>query len=93
MCYGMARMQLRIGDRRPSTTDEARETLTVRSLVMIFFAVTIFMLGSIAVDAEIARTDDATYGAVIWVVMFVSIGAFLVAAVIFARRDLAARSG
>ena len=60
----------------------------VRSLVMIFFVVTTFLLGSIAVDAEIARTTDASYGAVIWVAMVLSCGAFLVAAVIFARRDL-----
>jgi hypothetical protein len=58
----------------------------VRSLVMIFFAVTTFILGSIAVDAEIARTDDSTYGAVIWVVMLLGIIPFLVAAAIFARR-------
>jgi len=55
---------------------------------MIFFAVTTFLLGSILVDAEIARTDDATYGAIVWGVMVLSIGTFLVAAVIFARRDL-----
>ena len=60
----------------------------MRSLVMIFFAVTTFLLGSILVDAEIARTDDATYGSIVWVVMILSIGAFLVAAVIFGRRDL-----
>ena len=53
---------------------------------MIFFAVTTFLLGSILVDAEIARTDDATYGAIVWVVMALSIGTFLVAAAIFARR-------
>jgi hypothetical protein len=57
---------------------------------MIFFAVTTFVLGSILVDAEIARTDDATYGAIVWVVMLLSIVTFLVAAVIFARRDLLA---
>ena len=58
----------------------------MRSLIMIFFAVTTFLLGSILVDAEIARTDDATYGAIVWVVMALSIGTFLVAAAIFARR-------
>jgi hypothetical protein len=58
----------------------------VRSLVMIFFAVTTFLLGSLLVDAEIARTDDTTYGAAVWVVMALSIGTFLVAAAIFARR-------
>ena len=53
---------------------------------MIFFAVTTFLLGSLLVDAEIARTEDATDGAVVWVVMALSIGTFLVAAAIFARR-------
>ena len=53
---------------------------------MIFFAVMTFLLGSLLVDAEIARTEDATYGAIVWVVMAVSIVTFLVAAVIFARR-------
>jgi len=55
---------------------------------MIFFAITTFLLGSILVDAEIARTNDSTYGAIVWVVMVFSIGTFLVAAAIFARRDL-----
>ena len=64
----------------------------MRSLTMLFFAVATFLLGSIAVDLEIARTDDATYGAVIWVVMLIGIVTFLVAAAIFARRDLASRS-
>ncbi len=64
----------------------------MRSLVMIFFAVTTFLLGSILVDAEIARTNDSTYGAIVWVVMVLSIGTFLVAAVIFGRRDLQWRS-
>lgn len=53
---------------------------------MIFFAVMTFLLGSLLVDAEIARTEDATYGAIVWVVMGVSIVTFLAAAVIFARR-------
>ena len=43
-------------------------------------------------DAEIARTDDGSYGATIWVAMVLSCGAFLVAAVVFARRDLASRT-
>ena len=58
----------------------------MRSLTLIFFAVMTFLLGSLLVDAEIARTEDATYGAIVWVVMAVSIVTFLVAAVIFARR-------
>jgi len=58
----------------------------MRSLTMLFFAVATFLLGSIAVDLEIARTDDSTYGAVIWVVMLLGIVPFLVAAAIFARR-------
>lgn len=53
---------------------------------MIFFAVTTFLLGSILVDAEIARTSDSTYGAIVWVVMVLSCGTFLVAAALFARR-------
>jgi hypothetical protein len=53
---------------------------------MLFFAVATFLLGSIAVDLEIARTDDGTYGAVIWVVMLIGIVPFLIAAAIFARR-------
>jgi hypothetical protein len=57
---------------------------------MIFFAVMTFLLGSLLVDAEIARTDDATYGAIVWVVMILGIGTFLVAAAIFARRGSAA---
>ncbi len=56
---------------------------------MLFFAVTTFLLGSIAVDLEIARTDDIFYGSIIWVVMILGIGAFLVAAAIFARRGSA----
>lgn len=55
-------------------------------MVMIFFAVAEFLLGSIAVDAEIARTDDASYGIAIWIVMALSIVTFLVAAVVFARQ-------
>lgn len=58
----------------------------MRSLTMQFFAVATFLLGSIAVDLEIARTDDSTYGVVIWVVMLLGIVPFLVAAAIFARR-------
>ncbi|MDP9224015.1 MAG: hypothetical protein M3P18_09185 [Actinomycetota bacterium] len=61
----------------------------MRSLVMIFFAVTTFLLGSILEDAEIARTNDATYGAIVWVVMVLSGVTFLVAAAIFARRGSA----
>ena len=64
----------------------------MRSLQLVFFAVATFLLGSIAVDLEIARTDEVGYQSVIWVVMVVTIGAFLVAAVVFARRDLASRS-
>lgn len=64
----------------------------MRSMTMLFYAVATFLLGSIAVDLEIARTDDATYGAIIWVVMIVGIFSFLVAAAIFARRDLGSRS-
>jgi hypothetical protein len=57
---------------------------------MIFFSVMTFLLGSLLVDAEIARTEDATYGAIVWVVMILGIGTFLVAAAIFARRGSAA---
>ena len=34
----------------------------MRSLTMMFFAVMTFLLGSLLVDAEIARTEDGTYG-------------------------------
>jgi hypothetical protein len=58
----------------------------MRSLVMLFFAVTTFLLGSIAVDAEQARTDSNFYISIIWVVMILGIVLFVVAAAIFARR-------
>jgi hypothetical protein len=58
----------------------------MRSLVMIFFAVTTFLIGSIAVDAEIARTTSNFYVSIIWVVMIIGMVTFPVAAAIFARR-------
>jgi hypothetical protein len=59
----------------------------MRSLVLLFFAVATFLLGSIAVDAELARTDSAVFVSIVWVVMILGSVAFLVAAVVFARRS------
>jgi hypothetical protein len=66
---------------------EVIEEVPMRSLVLLFFATTTFLLGSVAVDAELARTGSfQAYLGVIWAVTVIGSIAFLGAAVIFARR-------
>jgi len=61
----------------------------MRSLVMLFFAAATFLLGTTAVDAELARTDSPVFVSIVWLVMIIGSIVFLVAAVIFARRGSA----
>jgi hypothetical protein len=66
---------------------EVNREVPMRSLVLLFFATTTFLLGSLTVDAELARTGSfQAYLGVIWAVTIVGSIAFLVAAAIFARR-------
>lgn len=59
----------------------------MRSLVMLFFAAATFLLGSVAVDAELARTSSfQAYLGIVWLVTVIPSIVFLVAAVVFARR-------
>lgn len=58
----------------------------MRSLVMLFFAAATFLLGTAAVDAELARTDSPVFLSIVWLVTIIGSIVFLVAAVVFARR-------
>lgn len=63
----------------------------MRSLVMLFFAAATFLLGSVAVDAELARTGTfQAYLGILWLVTVIPSIVFLVAAVVFARRGSSA---
>ena len=60
----------------------------MRSLVMLFFASATFLLGSTTVDAELARTGTfQAYLGLVWLVTVIPSITFLVAALVFARRD------
>lgn len=62
----------------------------MRSLVMLFFASATFLLGSLTVDAELARTGSfQAYLGVVWLVTVIPSIIFVVAALVFARRDWA----
>lgn len=63
----------------------------MRSLVMLFFAAATFLLGSVAVDAELARTGSfQPYLGVVWLVTLIPSIVFLIAAVVFAQRGSSA---
>jgi len=55
----------------------------MRSLVMLFFAAATFLFGSVAVDAELARTGSfQPYLGMVWLVTVVPSIVFLIAAVV-----------
>jgi hypothetical protein len=57
---------------------------------MLFFASATFLLGSLTVDAELARTGSfQAYLGVVWLVTVIPSIIFVVAALVFARRDWA----
>ena len=60
----------------------------MRSLTLLFFASTTFLIGSTTVDAELARTGTfQAYLGLVWLVTVIPSVIFLVAALVFARRD------
>jgi hypothetical protein len=60
----------------------------MRALTLLFFAAATFLLGSTAVDAELARTGTfQAFLALVWIVTVIPSVIFLVAALVFARRD------
>lgn len=62
----------------------------MRSLVMLFFASATFLLGSLTVDAELARTGTfQAYLGLVWLVTVIPPIIFVMAALVFARRDWA----
>ncbi len=63
----------------------------MRSLALLFFATTTFLVGSLTVDAELARTGSfQAYLGIVWAVTIIGSIAFLVAAGIVARRGSSA---
>jgi hypothetical protein len=60
----------------------------MRSLALLFFASATFLLGTTAIDAELARTGTfQAYLGLVWIVTVIPSVVFLVAALVFARRD------